>query len=127
MNHKSSWLVEKRVMLLEYDGDLDKAEILRLNEDLETFLAEGEHPIHIISDNRKMGKTELTITLVQDAFNAMKKPGWGWVVLIGLNPVIRFFAEIFATQFHVNIRAASSVEEAYETLKRLDSSLRESA
>ena len=56
MAHKSSWIVDKRIMLLEYEGNVDKNEIRQLNEELESFLNEGQSPIHIISDNSNMGK-----------------------------------------------------------------------
>jgi hypothetical protein len=123
MTHKSSWLIEKRVVLLEYNGNVDKAEIMQLNEDLENFLNNGESPIHIISDNRNMGNAELSIQVARDTFSAMKKPGWGWVILIGVGRLIRFFAEVFATQFNVKIKTANDLEEALTILKKLDMSL----
>jgi hypothetical protein len=125
MAHKSSWLLEKRIVLIKYQGDVDKNEIKQLNEELETFLGDGQKPIHIISDNSNMGKAELSIQLARETFTAMKKEGWGWVVFIGLGRLIRFFAEVFATQFGVKIKIANNMEEALVILKKLDMSLNE--
>ena len=125
MAHKSSWLIDKRIMLLEYEGNVDKNEIRLLNEELESFLNEGQTPVHIISDNSRMGKADLSIQLARDTFTAMKKPGWGWVIFVGLDRLIRFFAEVFATQFGVKIKIASSREEAIALLKKLDMTIEE--
>jgi hypothetical protein len=125
MAHKSSWLLEKRIVLINYQGDVDKHEIKQLNEELEAFLGDGQKPIHIISDNSNMGKAELSIQLARETFTAMKKEGWGWVIFIGLGRLIRFFAEVFATQFGVKIKIANNMEEALVILKKLDVSLNE--
>jgi hypothetical protein len=125
MAHKSSWLIDKRVMLLEYDGNVDKNEIGQLNEELNRFLDEGNKPVHIISDNSNMGKADLSIQLAREAFTAMKRPGWGWVIFVGLDRLIRFFAEVFATQFGIKIKIAANREEALIILKKLDLTLEE--
>jgi hypothetical protein len=125
MTHKSSWLIDKRVMLLEYEGNVDKNEIRQLNEELNRFLDEGENPVHIISDNSNMGKADLSIQLAREAFTAMKKPGWGWVIFVGVDRLIRFFAEVFATQFGIKIKIAANREEALIILKKLDLTLEE--
>lgn len=125
MSHKTEWFLENRIVLITYNGDLDKEELSRLNGELETFLEQGKRPLHLISDNRNMGKAELNLEMIRDAFSVMKKDGWGWVIVIGLNPLIRFFAEIFATQFKLHVKSAHTVEEAYEMLKKLDISLAE--
>lgn len=125
MAHKSSWLIDKRVLLLDYEGNVDKTEMKQLNEELEAFHAAGLKPVHIISDNSKMGKADLSIQLARESFTAMKKEGWGWVIFVGLGRLIRFFAEVFATQFGIKIKMANNLEEAIAILKKLDTSLEE--
>lgn len=127
MGHKMTWLLEKRVILLEYSGDVNKAELKEINEELNRFFAEGEKPVHVISDNRQMGNVELSISIAKETFSAVKQPGWGWMFLIGLDRLIRFFAEVFATQFGVRIKSANNPEEALEALKKLDLSLLQEA
>ena len=127
MPHKSSWLVEKRILLIDYEGVVDKYEVRQLNDDLENFHAQGLTPIHIISDNSKMGKADLSIQLARETFTSMRKEGWGWVIFVGLGRLVRFFAEVFATQFGIKIKMANSLEEAMVILKKLDGSLEETA
>lgn len=127
MPHKMSWLIEKRVLQIEYDGLVDKAEVQFINAELDRYLNEGIHPVHILSDNTKMEKVELTVSLARESFTAMKRPGWGWVIVIGMPRLVRFFAEVFATQFGVKIKIALDADEAMQILKKQDLSLAEDA
>lgn len=126
MAHQSRWLLEKRVLLIVYEGDIDRAEMQQLNRELEIYLTEGQSPIHIISDNRAMGDIELTLNIVRETFGVMKRKGWGWVVLVAVPPLVRFFANIFSIQFGLSIKSVETMEKAWELLEGHDKSLKRS-
>jgi hypothetical protein len=123
MAHKISWHLEKRVLLITYIGNIDLAEVQQINNELELLRLEGQKPIHIISDHRRMGSVEMTLKRAFVSFSAMKRFGWGWVMMIGPDHLLRFFAEVFATQFAVKVRVMESQEEALAMLNKLDLSL----
>ena len=123
MAHRIRWHLEKRILLIDYVGDIDLSEVHQINDELESFRVEGQKPIHIISDHSRMGKTALTLNLTFKSFPTMKKHGWGWVVFLGLGQPTRFFAEVFSMQFHLKMKAAASFEEAFTLLRQRDETL----
>jgi hypothetical protein len=116
-------MVDKRLILIVYEGDIDLAEMQRINRELDKYLSEGESPIHIISDHRKMGEAKLDLNLVREIFTSMKKRGWGWVILVAVPPLVRFFANVFGIQFGLHVKTAPSIEAAKAMIEREDTSL----
>jgi hypothetical protein len=123
MAHKIRWHLDKRVLLIDYVGDIDLAEVHQINDELERFRLEGQKPVHIISDHSRMGKTALTLNLTFKSFSTMKRYGWGWVVFLGLNQPTRFFADVFSIQFRLKMKGATNYEEAFALLRQVDESL----
>jgi hypothetical protein len=123
MSHSIRWHLNKRILLIDYVGDIDLAEVKAINEELESFRLEGQKPVHIISDHRRMGKTALTLNLTFKSFPTMKKYGWGWMIFLGIEHPTRFFAEVFAMQFGLKMKGASSQEEAFALLRQRDATL----
>lgn len=123
MPHQSYWVLEKRLLLLVYEGDIDKEDMRKVNCELDAYLQEGQSPIHIISDHRTMGNISLDLNLVRETFTSMKKAGWGWIILVQVPPLVRFFANVFGIQFGLRIKTAKSIEEAKAILAREDKSL----
>jgi hypothetical protein len=123
MAHKIRWHLDKRILLIDYVGDIDLAEVHQINDELESFRLEGHKPVHIISDHSRMGKTALTLNLTFKSFPTMKKYGWGWVVLLGIGQPTRFFADVFAMQFRLKMKIATNYEEAFMLLRQRDATL----
>jgi hypothetical protein len=123
MPHQSRWLVEKRLLIIVYDGEIDRAEMQQLNCELDIYLSEGEAPVHIISDHRTMGEAHIDLNITRETFSAMKKHGWGYIVFVAVPPLIRFFANVFGIQYGLRIKSARSIEAAIAFLENEDSSL----
>jgi hypothetical protein len=123
MGHKTHWYIEKRVVLIVYEGEINQEEMQQVNLELESFLSEGQPPVHLISDNRGMGQVDLSINLIADTFTTMKKSGWGSVILVDVPPIVRFFANVFGIQFGLKMKSVSTMELALEALHKHDPGL----
>jgi hypothetical protein len=123
MGHKSRWYIEKRVVLIVYEGEIKQEEMQQVNLELESYLREGQAPVHLISDNRRMGQVDLSMNLIADTFTTMKKSGWGTVILVDVTPMVRFFANVFGIQFGLKMKSVATMELALESLNKYDPGL----
>ena len=85
MPHTSRWVTDKRVLLLEFTGSIEREEVIKLNDELKDFLGQGETPIHLIFDSRNMEtldqsgfENRLFITGYAQRFSLGLDVGCGW-------------------------------------------------
>jgi hypothetical protein len=125
MAHTRQWMLEKRVAWIRYDGDISLEQMQEINTWLDEFLSEGQAPVHLILDTSKMGSVPNNITVLRESLSALQKSGWGLVILIGMNRMVRFFAEVIGHQFGLHLKAADSVEEAKSLILEYDKTIGE--
>jgi hypothetical protein len=125
MAHTRQWMLEKRVAWITYDGDISLEQMQEINTWLDEFLSEGQTPVHLILDTSKMGAVPNNISVLRNSLSALQKSGWGLVILIGMNRMIRFFAEVIGKQFGLQLKAADSVEEAKSLILEYDKTIGE--
>jgi hypothetical protein len=125
MAHRKQWMLENRVAWISYDGDISLEQMQEINAWLDEFLSEGQAPVHLILDTSKMGSVPNNLTVLRESLSALQKSGWGLVILIGMNRMVRFFAEVIGHQFGLQLKAADSVEEAKSLILEYDKTIGE--
>lgn len=123
MPHISRWFVDKRVLLIEYTGKIDKSELKQINSELQDYINEGETPIHILSDNSQMTGMPLDIKTLRNTFTTLNDQRWGMTCLIGANTMLRFFGELLSSSFHIDLALVKTLEDAKAKLIEHDESL----
>ncbi len=124
MPHTSRWLVDKRIVLVSYTGDIDKNELQAVNAELTNYVEEGIAPVHVISDNTNMGNIPLDVKTLQNSFGVMNNNKWGMVCVVGADTMLRFFVQIITSSFRLKkVGIVKTVEEAHQKITAYDSTL----
>jgi hypothetical protein len=123
MAHRIYWQIEKRLIMLIYEGEVDNVEMEIVNQELESFLAQGEKPVHLISDDIRTTKLNTNLNSIIKTFTVLRQPGWGYLVTVGTSIRTRFFFNTLKVLLNMNMVLFASIEEALVTLKKLDSTL----
>ncbi len=92
MPYRVSWLVEERVVLQEFWGHLNAAELSGAVQEFAALMDAGTPPIHLISDAHAVESYPKSIGTYMKSFNYRPDPqriGW-LVVILPDSPVARF-------------------------------------
>src|SRR5262245_37910318 len=114
MVYEIAWQQPNRIIKVVLNGDISVEELHRMSDDLVAHLEQGQPPVHLISDARKMGKFPVKLTSVKEASERyLRHPNMGWAVVIGKsNPVLNFLAATVTHIIHVNYSMVATPEEA---------------
>jgi hypothetical protein len=123
MPHQISYLIEKRVIYHHFNGHITIDEIREGSAAAAELIRGGEPLVHDIVD--ASGVTDLDFHLRQlfSVANFTKEPQLGWMILVGGNPLVRFFATMLGQVGRVNFHTANNLDEAFAILQRVDPSL----
>lgn len=125
MPHKIAWRVNKRVLHIQYDGNIDKAELMQLNTELQSYIDHGTAPVHVISDHTNMTKIDISLRSIRENLDVMRSKELGWVLVVGADGVTNFFAQTVTSAFRLKVRMVDSVEDAWDVLRKQDAALPE--
>jgi hypothetical protein len=119
-----SWHIEKRMILVDVDGNLSIEELEQMSKDIETLLDEGEAPVHIIFDLSHASPRPVKASEISKASQFLKHPKLGLHSMISSNRLINFLGIVVhnmmgSSQAYVT----NKLEDAVERLKRLDTSI----
>jgi hypothetical protein len=117
------WAIPDRVIQITYRASLERDDLIYIAQELETFYEAGTAPVHVISDSTDMGDIDANLDTLRETFEILTQDKWGWLMIIGTNPLLNFFATLLGRAFGLNIRRADSPDEALESLRRLDQTL----
>jgi len=112
MPHTISWIVEKKVLHIKYTGEIGKVELDQLNQDLAELLEQGEKPVHIISDQTTMERLNADLKSFRQVMTTMNDPRWGWIMLVGADPISKFFGQLVTHAFRLKLRMVKTLDEA---------------
>lgn len=122
MPYQTRWLVEGKVVLTEFSGNIDIEDLLENDKDLYRMVTEGEAPVHIICLASEVDKFPKQIAKInQSAEPYLRNEAMGWFVLVGLdNRLIRFIGSTVAQVTKLKMKQTDSLEEAVGVLKKID-------
>lgn len=122
----ASWLVDKRVCLIEISGELDDQRVIEFNTHIrDEYLEKGEAPVHIIMDAQNLVNYPRNVTTLRKASAiSTQHPNTGWVCLVGFdNSMLRFLGSAIAQLLGLKFKQMNTLEEAVAVLRSVDSSL----
>ena len=117
-----SWLVEKRITYTRMYGFVTGEELDTQKVELEKYIQESEHLLHMISDatgttGTNMGLRDLQKTQFADA------PNLGWAVYISPKKMDRFFASVITQLMKKRSREFATLQEGIQFLQEVDETL----
>ena len=119
-----SWQRESRVIYIRAWGDLTLDEMRESSATQEQYVRQGDPPVHSIIDITDLNDPGVrNLVQFRSAIMDPNTPGVGWIVIVGSNRIIHFMGSVAAQLSGVNLRLVSTVEEAVQTLARVDSTL----
>ncbi|MCL4879197.1 MAG: hypothetical protein KJ064_21250 [Anaerolineae bacterium] len=118
-----SWLIEKRVLLLDVRGYTAPEELVELDRTICRFLQEsGDVPVHLLINDSDTA--HLPSLRRFDALTAYEHPNFGWMLIYGIqNALVRYVTEAVGRLMGLRFRIVNSHEHALAALAELDPSL----
>ncbi len=117
------WAIPERVLHITYKTALQRDDLVEVAQQMERFYEQGQAPVHVISDHTDMPSVDADLGSLRETFKVFSRDKWGWMMLIGTNNLLNFFAVILERFFRIQIRHADSPEDALLSLQRLDQTL----
>jgi len=114
-----SWYQENRVILVQVQGDASLEEVSAADEQIISRIQQGSQTtplVHVIADVRAMTKFPTNLVEVRGTQTYLKEPGLGWVMVVGMSPIVRFIASMITQISQVRFRMMPTFEEAVRFL-----------
>ena len=123
MPYELTWLVEGRVVLGKFSGQLKEEDIPAFDELMLTHLNAGTGAlVHHLADLRELDSMPGLAGLSK--FTYVKHPHMGWQISFGLRrPLVKMVANIMSQVFKVRTRDFDTLEEALAFLQSVDATL----
>jgi hypothetical protein len=123
MPHQISYLIDKRVIYHRFHGHITIDEIREGSTAAADLIRRGEPPVHDIVDATGVANLDFHLRELLNATSFIKEPQLGWMILVGGNPLVRFFATMLGQVGRVHFHTANDLDEAFAILQRVDPSL----
>ncbi|MCC7446318.1 MAG: hypothetical protein IT324_02830 [Anaerolineae bacterium] len=115
-----TWYEPESILLVTYSRGVLADEINEVREQLIAYLDAAARPIHIIEDWRASTCQPMRYTMMGRISALARHNNMGNVVIIGINPVLAFWAELAQKRCGLRYLALSSLEEAGNYLRVLN-------
>jgi hypothetical protein len=125
MPYKVQWLVEKRVLLSQYEGTVSIEDARGQVSEGNAMLRQGIPLTHSIIDMSKVDKLpslQLASEFMSTDLSEVRDK-LGWTIVITNNKFLKFASSLFVPMFKVRQRFFGSLDEALAFLQEEDSTL----
>ena len=125
MPYKVQWLVEKRVLLSQYEGTVSIEDAHGQVSEGNAMLRQGIPLTHSIIDMSKVDKLpslQLASEFMSTDLSEVRDK-LGWTIVITNNKFLKFASSLFVPMFKVRQRFFGSLDEALAFLQEEDSTL----
>lgn len=123
MPYQISYHIDKRIIYHRFYGTVTIDDIRRGNEDAIQLIRQGLPPVHDIVDASDVTKLQFTLRELLESTSFFKEQNLGWMILVGGNPLVRFFASVLGQVGAMRFRIADDNQEALRTLRKVDLSM----
>ena len=123
---ETEWFLEKRVLFLNYSGELTLDEVISSSETIRACIDQTEGQLlHCIGDLGGVTKVPMNLKSLSDAAQAaLSHPQFGWMLVYNIdNPVVRFLGDMTTRVFQVRYRVLNTQGEALDFLNSVDATL----
>lgn len=126
MPYEIRWHTENRVIYQRCFGVLTLDEMRENNEITMQYINSGTPLVHNIVDMREVESFPMNLKQMGDVFKRDQETliRLGWTVVIGLTPIMRFFATVLIQIWGARYRFVTTLEEAEDFLLDRDVTLR---
>lgn len=125
MTYKVEWLVEQRVVLSTFSGNLTIEDARSQVKEANTLLRQGIPLTHALIDMTKVEKlpslslaSEFMSTDLTDIREKL-----GWTIIVTNNKFLKFASSLFVPMFKVRQRFVGTMDEALALLQEEDNTL----
>ena len=80
------------------------------------YLDSAAYSLHVIADWRNADNYPIDFDIVPDMLTMLRHKNMGWIVVIGMNNVLAFWAEFFTKMAGLRYTQCNTVEEATQFL-----------
>lgn len=125
MNHHNVWLVENRLFVGYYAGEITTQTLIEGQQEVQHVLdnATDGRLIHAIVDMRFLVRYPTNLNDLIRATPIFKSPALGWVVLLSNNTLIRFLTSAVIHYSKPEFRAFMEIQKALDFLHEMDSEI----
>jgi hypothetical protein len=116
-------LIEKHVIYHRFYGQITIDDIREGSEAAVELIRGGGPLVHDIVDARGVGDVNFHLKELLNATGFTREPQLGWMILVGGNPLVRFFATMLGQVGRLHFHTANDLDEAFAILQRVDLSL----
>ena len=125
MSYKVQWLVEKRILLSQYEGTVTIEDARGQVSEGNAMLRQGIPLTHSIIDMSKVEKLpslQLASEFMSTDLSEVRDK-LGWTIVVTNNKFLKFASSLFVPMFKVRQRFFGSLDEALTFLQEEDSTL----
>ena len=120
MAYQVCWYYQDAVILAEYYRHSTVDEINTAREEIIRLLDNASQPVQIISDWRHADNVAIRYSMRPRILDLLRHRRMGTVAFVGMNPILEFWAELFAKRSGLHYVTAQSVEEAGQMLLQIN-------
>jgi len=125
MGYEISWILEERVVHVQYDGVVTNEELRKSNYMAKHYVTNGNdgNVMHVVIDISQATKFPTDLKNLEDLLLSQENPGTGWVILVGANRLARLLTATLSQLTQIQFRAAPTIEDGLAFLAQRDPSL----
>lgn len=125
MPHELSWIIPKRVILVEITNPANDQEIPEFDQRVCQMLDEGDPEAALIHQILVFGDGVSTPSMkALSSMSSPRHPRNGWVIMVGVgSPMVPMVTSIVSQIFKIRTRTLDTPEEALVFLREVDSTL----
>jgi hypothetical protein len=124
------WLIENRVMLSDFIGEVDSEQVLEYLEKSfamrdQANAANGEYGylVHTITDATRVTKQNVDLVTAQKIMTSLREQRIGWSLFVSPNRLHRFISGMSHQFGGIRFQAFETLDEAIAFLKENDAAL----
>lgn len=117
---KTSWVLEPRIRLQVYEGDISLTEVQAAVAEMEEIYDTHSQKIYTIIDSRKAGKMPTDIRALTRLARPGAFPSVGEIYNFGLDPVSRIISTSISRIANIPIVYVTTMEDALKRIREKD-------
>jgi len=121
-----SWYQEKRVVLVQAWGEVSLQDLGDSNVKIAAYIRQGGDTtslIHVLAGVRTLKRFPTNLSELRQGNTYLREPALGWVVLVGMSPLVRFLGGMVTQIMQTRFRMFPTFGEAFAFLKSQDEAI----
>ncbi|RMG85111.1 MAG: hypothetical protein D6712_10030 [Chloroflexi bacterium] len=125
MPYTCDWLIPNRVVLMRFEGEISTADVIEAYHTLRPYCAQvSDGQFHICIDVQGVNAYTQEIVRLRNKIRLGELDKYGWITIIGHNPVAIYSITTLCHMLHLHFRVFSIAEAAMDFLVQQDATLK---